>query len=285
MRDAATEVHTDVASWQQAMDAWKPWFTHQHQGLTKIDARSKSVATKPFEADMKQIFSLALAGTLCASAVQAFEVTGGSISLGYSSFVGGDGASEVNKVSLGSSLELGFSQHFSMQGDFALSKLGATELDFANFGLHGIGHLNENTSLGAFIGQDRLEGESLNYFGFEVGHQAGAFGTEAYVTFAEESGVSGTVVGIKGEYSVSDTAMIGARFDNLNVEGFDASRFALTGEVVAMPGLSLTSEVGQARIRSLGSESYFGVGVNVNFGAKRGATFDQRSIVDLLPGG
>lgn len=235
---------------------------------------------------MKHILSLALAGLFCASAVQAQEVTGGTIQLGYSSFIGGGGNTDVNKLTLGSSLEYGFSQQFSVQGDFALMKYGLSNVDTANFGLHGIFHINDTTSVGGFIGQDRIEGDGLDYFGFEIGHQVGAIGTEAYISRADSGvGVKGTVLGIKGEYAVNEVTSVGARFDNINVQGIDASRFALTGEVAATPGLALTGELGQARIETLGSEAYIGVGVKVNFGAKRGATFDRRSIVDLLPGG
>lgn len=233
---------------------------------------------------MKHTLSLALAGLFCASTAQAFEVTGGSLSLGYSSFVGGDDATEVNKLSLGSSIEMGLAQQFSVQGDFSLSKFGFTNLDASNVALHTIFHISDDTSAGAYIGQDRLEGEKLTYFGVEVGHQIGAFGTEAYLTRAKQGGGDGTVFGIKGEYALTEAALVGAKFDNLNVDGLDVSRFALTGEMDALPGLMLTGEVGQARVESFGSEAYVGVGVKVNFGAKRGATFDRRSIIDLVPG-
>lgn len=233
---------------------------------------------------MKHSLTLALAGLFCATTAQAFEVTGGSLSLGYSSFVGSSDATDFNKLSLGSSMEFGLTHQFSIQGDFALSQFGASNIDNLNFGLHAIVHANESTSVGAYIGRDRVEGENLNYFGFEVGHQVGQIGAEGYVTFAKDGGSDGTVIGIKGDYSLTETALIGARFDNINVDGADASRVAITGEVGALPGVTLTGELGRARIDTLGSETYVGVGVKVNFGDKRGATFDRRSILDLLPG-
>lgn len=234
---------------------------------------------------MKHSLILALAGLSCATAAQAFEVTGGSLSLGYSSFVGGSDATDVNKLSLGSSMELGLSHQFALQGDFSLTQFDATNTDNLNFGLHAIVHANESTSVGAYVGRDRFEGQNLNYFGFEVGHQAGMIDTQGYVTFAKDGGSDGTVIGVKGDYAFTDTAMIGARFDNLNVDGADASRLSVTGEMEALPGVTLTGELGRARVESLGSETFVGVGVKVNFGEKRGTTFDRRSILDLLPGG
>lgn len=234
---------------------------------------------------MKQTLSLALAGLLCASAAQAFEVTGGSLSLGYSSFVGSSNATDVNKLSFGSAMEFAITPEIAVQGEFSHSKFDASGLDTSNVGLHGIYHLNHTTSLGAFIGRDRIDRRNLNYYGVEVAHQLGAFDTEAFVTIAKDGGRDGTVFGIKGDYALTDTATIGARFDHLNVKGADASKFALTGEVAALPGLNLTGEVGRGKIKGFGSDPYVGLGVKVNFGDKQGTTFGSRSVLNLLPGG
>ncbi|WP_103333726.1 hypothetical protein [Pseudotabrizicola formosa] len=234
---------------------------------------------------MKHSLSLALAGLFCATGAQAFEVTGGSLSLGYSSFVGSSEATDVSKLSLGSSMEFALSHQFALQGDFALTQLDASNTDNLNFGLHAIVHANESTSVGAYVGRDRFEGQNLNYFGFEVGHQAGLIDAEGYVTFAKDGGTDGTVIGIKGDYALTGTAMVGARLDNLNIEGADTTRFGLTGAVDALPGVTVTGELGRARIEGLGSEPYVSVGVKVTFGEKRGTSFERRSIIDLLPGG
>lgn len=233
---------------------------------------------------MKQSLSLALASFLCVTSAQAFEVNGGSVSLGYSSFVGKSNATDVNKLAFGASLEFGITQQFALQTDFSIANFGLTDLDNTNLAVHGIGHLNEQTSVGAYVGKDRLAGIDQSYFGFEVGHQMNAFGTEAYVTFAEDDGSHGTVLGFKGDYKLGETSSVGAKFDNLNVEGFDATRVALTGEMGVAKDVTLTGEVGSVRFEDVGSESYVGIGLKMNFGAKRGATFDRRSLIDLLPG-
>ncbi|NEX45376.1 hypothetical protein G3572_04115 [Rhodobacter sp. ETT8] len=217
--------------------------------------------------------------------MQAFEANGGSLSLGYSTFFGSSPATDVNKLSFGSALEFGLTPDIALQGDFAYSKFDATGLSNTGVGLHGIYHLNESTSLGAFIGRDNIDGRNLNYYGVEVAHQMGMFETEAFVTIAKDGGKDGTVFGLKGDYVISDAVTVGARFDQLKVEGADAAKFAVTGEVAALPGLNLTGELGRGRIKGYGADPYVGVGVKVNFGAKNGATFGNRSILDLLPGG
>ena len=234
---------------------------------------------------MKQTLSLALAGLMCASAAQAFEVTGGSLTLGYSSFFGSSDATDVSKLSFGNSMEFALTPEIAIQGDFSYTKLDATGIDSSNFGLHGIYHLTPDTALGAYVGRDRVEGRNLNYFGVEVAHQFGMIGTEAFVSIGKDGGAEGTVIGLKGDYALNDAASIGARFDHINVSGADANKFAVTGEVAALPGLNLTGEIGRAKLEGFGSEPYLGLGVKVNFGEKRGTTFDNRSIIDLLPGG
>ncbi|MBN2631350.1 MAG: hypothetical protein JXR75_12530 [Rhodobacteraceae bacterium] len=210
-------------------------------------------------------------------------MTGGSLSLGYSTLTDSD-LDALNKVTLGGSLEMGFSKQFSVQGDLGLSKFGYSDIDNLNFGLHAIFHVSDTTSLGAFAGRDDFDGGDLDYFGIELGHQSGPIGLETYISEADADGETGAVFGLAGNYAFSDTASLGLAYDKINVDGYGASTIALNGEFIATPGLGLTGEVGSADIEGLGSEVFMGIGVKVNFGAKRGATFTQRSVVDLLPG-
>ncbi len=232
---------------------------------------------------MKYPLLLALAGAIFAPAAQAFEVTGGSLSLGYSGLTDSD-LDALNKVTLGGSIEMGFTQQFSMQGDLRLTKFGFSNVDNLNFGLHAIFHVSDTTSLGAFAGRDDSDVGDLDYFGIELGHQSGPIGLETYISRADDAGETGTVFGLAGDYAFSDTTSLGLAYDKIDVDGYGASTIALNGEFIAAPGLGLTGEVGSADIDGLGAEVFMGIGVKVNFGAKRGATFDQRSVVDLLPG-
>ena len=232
---------------------------------------------------MKKSIALAFASLLCAPALHAFEVTGGSVSLGYSSLTDSD-LNDINKTSLGGSLEFGIAREFSVQADLSLAKFGLTDIDSRSLGLHAIYHASENTSLGGFLGRDRIEDVNLDFIGVEAGHQMGRFGVEGYLGHAEAEGIDGTVLGLQGDYTLGEYSSVGMRYDNINVEGYDASRVSLTGEFGASPGFAITGEIGNADIESVGSEMFAGVGVRINFGAKRGATFRDRSVANLLPG-
>jgi hypothetical protein len=51
-----------------------------------------------------------------------------------------------------------------------------------------------------------------------------------------------------------------------------------------MERLVLSAEVGQADANGVGSESYFGFGARMTFGADRGTTFARRGLVNFVPG-
>jgi hypothetical protein len=231
---------------------------------------------------MKRV-TLSLALLVAATPALALEVVGGSVSLGYSGFTD-DLLDDINKTTLSGSLEVGISRAFSVQGDLAIINYGLTDLDANNIGLHGIYHLSETTSIGGYIGQDSVESADLSILGIEAGHQAGPMMLEGYLSRAESSGEDGTIFGLRAAYGLSEDSEIGLRYDDINVDGIGASRISAVGEFGMANGFAITGELGSADIEGIGSETFFGIGVKVDFGAKRGATFSQRSVVDLFPG-
>lgn len=226
---------------------------------------------------------LPLALLVAASPAMALELVGGSVSLGYSGLAD-TMLDEINKTTLSGSVEIGFSQAVSVQGDLSTMNFGLSDMDATHIGLHGIYHLNEATSLGGFIGEDRLESADLSILGIEVGHQAGQMRMEGYLSRADSSAQDGMIFGLHAGYRLSDASEIGLRYDEINVDGFGASRVSAVGEFGLANGLAITGELGSADLDGLGSETFVGLGVKVDFGAERGATFSQRSVLDLLPG-
>lgn len=218
-----------------------------------------------------------------APAAQAFEITGGSVELGYSGFTG-NLLKKLDKTTLSGQMEIGFSQAFSVQADLGFMVFGFNDENARNFGLHSIYHVSDTTSLGMYFGQDRILGGSLSITGVEVGHQAGMVGLEGYLTYAKDSVEDGLVFGGSAGLDLSDSAGIGLRYDRADVDGTDFSRLALTGEYTLASGLALTGELGSADIADSGSEPFFGIGARMTFGANRGATFGNRSVLNLLPG-
>ena len=230
----------------------------------------------------KLSFIAALSAAVFAQSATAGEVTGGAIGLDYSAF-SEDGAGSVDKQTLWGSIEYGFSRAFSVQGDLALSKFGATDLDARNITLHGIYHIDDETSLGAFIGHDSVESEGLTFYGAEVGGEFGALDVESYVAYGEGDTDNSTLFGLSGMYNASETFGFGMNYDLVDSDEDDISTIALTSEY-RMERFVLSAEIGQADVDGSGSASYFGLGARMTFGAERGTTFSRRGVVDFVPG-
>lgn len=230
----------------------------------------------------KFLLTAALSAAVFGQSALAGNVTGGSVGFDYSAFTE-DSAGTLEKSTLSSSLEYGFDRTFAIQGDLSLTHFGLSEYDAGNLTLHGIYHFNESTSLGAFIGRDTIENEGLTFYGLEAGHEVGQISGETYIAYAEDSGVDGTLFGLAGMYDVNDAFGLGVSYDRLDVEDLDADRITLEAEY-RLQGFVISAEFGQAEIGGLGSENFFGIGARMTFGAKRGSTFGQRGLIDVLPG-
>lgn len=218
-----------------------------------------------------------------APAAQAFEFTGGQVELSYSGYTD-NLLKKLDKTAITGSVEVGFSQAFSMQADLGFMNFGFNDDDGTNFGLHSIYHLSDTTSAGFYFGQDRIGGGSLGITGVEIGHQAGMVGLESYLTYAKDSADDGLIFGASAGLDLSDMAEIGVSFDRVDVDNSKASRLALTGAYTMANGFAITGELGSMEVKGAGSQPFFGIGGKMTFGAKRGATFGERSLLNLLPG-
>lgn len=229
--------------------------------------------------------SFALGAALLFTApAAAFEVTGGEVQLAYSAFWENTDAS---KAVLEGAVEFGFNRNFGVQLDLGFHNLNLAEETGTNGVLHAIFHLSDRTSVGAFYGMDRLLGESIDFYGLELGQEGRNFDFEAYVGLGEEAGGSGTVVGLSGRYNVNEAFSFGLALHRVDIEDSDATRIGITSEYAMTPGFALAAEFGTVDATLFGtsdSEAYFEVGATWRFGAERGATFGKRGLLELLPG-
>ncbi len=232
-----------------------------------------------------------LAGAVCAycafvSHSQAAELTGGSIDLGYSAFTDD---SDFSRVALRGQAEIGFSRSIAMQVD-----LGAYDFDTFNdtgynFALHGIYHVNDAVSLGGFYSRDDIADGDGDIFGLEAGFDLSTnVAAEAYASTGDSEGVDLDLFGFDIAYGVTDAFEVNAGIDYAEVEGgADLTRYSLGVEFQTETAGNYYAELGSldASFGGLsGSEAYIGVGVRIDFGAERGATFGQRSFLDIIPG-
>ena len=222
------------------------------------------------------------------SAAQAVEISGGSLDLSYSAFTDD---TDVDKLNVAGSVELAFTHAASAQLDLGRDAFGTSAADIMSLGLHGVFHLDQATSLGAYYSRDTVDAggarDSANLYGVEAGHDTGPLQIEGYLGRAEASGADGTMLGVSARYAMPSTIGVTGSIDYLDIEGLEVRtlKARLDGDV--SENLNLYVEVGTGKVRAFGasaSEPCFGIGGRITFGAARGTTFERRSIGEMIPG-
>jgi hypothetical protein len=236
---------------------------------------------------MMKFLPLAVFGvtSLWVQAAQAVEVTGGSVGLSYSAFTEDI---SVSKIAIDGAVELGFNRNFSAQIDLAYNDFNLTGLNTTTLGVHGIYHLNDTTSFGAFYAnEDANGGGDLDIYGIEAGHDTGLFEVEGYLARINGGGVDGDMLGVSGRYEMVNALGVSGSFDRVSGNGADFSKLAVQLDRDFSPSVNLFAEVGTAKVNGgglTGNEPFVGLGGKFVFGAQRGATFEQRGFTRIFPG-
>lgn len=237
---------------------------------------------------MKSFLVTVVGVVATATAAQAVELTGGAIELSYSAFMD---ETDLDKVSISGSLEVAFNRNISAQLDLGNDSFGTTDLSIGSVGLHGIYHVSDVTSLGAYYTRDNFDiggaDNDVDLYGVEIGHEIGQNSLEAYLGRNDTNGSDGTMVGISGTYALANGFSLTGSLDYLDVEGADLENVAVRLDRDVAENINLFVEVGSSKASAFGvsdSEPFIGIGGRISFGADRGATFGRRSLGDLLPG-
>ncbi|MES2666625.1 MAG: hypothetical protein V4712_11025 [Pseudomonadota bacterium] len=234
---------------------------------------------------MNRLFTTAVCGMILAGLPAiAQEVTGGALAFSHSALLDD---SSLSKTGIDGQIVVGFGPSIAFQVDLGFNRLNFIDETTSNLTLHSIYNVTDQTSLGLFVGADRVAGESLDFVGFEVGQQAASFDIEAYVGYGEDAGISGTIGGVSGRYAVSDSFGVGGGLEHGDIGGLNVTRLSLKGDYAVAPKLALTAEIGTldgSGFGASGSEAFVGLGGKFTFGDGRGATFGKRGLINLLPG-
>lgn len=232
-----------------------------------------------------------LTTTLATSAAQAVELTGGYLDLGYSTFTD---SNLGDKLNFNGSGELAFSKAFSTQLDLGAYRFPNQSENGTSWTLHANLHTNSNASFGAFYGRDYVNGPDLAFYGIEAGFDAGPAEVEGYLGRQEvvgSSGFDGALFGISVVTDINDQWQFNASYDLLdNVYGvLDYNLFSIGANYAVSGNAEIYGTLGTAHVTSpivSGStnEAYVGIGVRVNLGNERGATFGRRGVLTKLPG-
>lgn len=218
------------------------------------------------------------------SGVMAQGITGGTIGVevtqptDFDEFVG---------TNYFGAIEYGINRQFAVSADLSSYRFDSIDEDATSATLHGIYHLSDTASVGAFYGLDRPEDASdVNIFGVEGGTEFMGGQVEGYLGLADNDAET-VIYGVDGNYAFTESISFkgGAAFADSGDDG-SASTFSLGAEYTITGGPSLYAELGNVNLDdgvSDESETFVGIGARINFGAARGTTFGQRSIFEALP--
>lgn len=228
----------------------------------------------------------AVAAALCVlSAPVAAQVTGGSLDIEYDFPTDGG---DLGGTTYSGAIEYGFTRDFSVSLDIAGYRLDNINTDATNVTVHGIYHLDDLTSFGAFIGSDATEdSDRQSLYGIEAGTEFGTAEVEAYVAAFDGENEDATLFGADGKYDFGNGFSAIASYGLATSDDIDLSRLALGAEYEIAGGPQFYAEIGTVDADGFGvtaEETFIGLGARVAFGAERGTTFGQRSLFEILPG-
>ena len=225
-----------------------------------------------------------LAAAVGSAQAQGFGFSGGEISaeaLAYSD------SGDIGKTAYSGALEFGITQHISVAVDLGFYGLQTLDLQADTATIHGIYQLNETVSLGAFYGQDTLEGDDARLFGIEGGTEFGAAAVEGYFAKLDGAGDNATLLGVSGTYGFSQSISALGSFNIADLGDASSNRLALGGQYTIANGPDLWAEIGTLKIDdgvSASDDTFISIGARIEFGAARGTTFGRRSLFETASG-
>ena len=230
--------------------------------------------------------------TVAAAWPAGAEITGGDLTLSHSQFLSDvetvDGGDTASKLSLAGSAEFALQRNFSVQADLMQAQVALIDDTSTMLGLHGIYRFGEVTSLGAFAARDSVSGADFTYAGLEARRIFPTFDAEGYVARVGGGADDATLFGVSGQYRMLPNLDLGVSFDRLEGdEDTELTRIAAEAGYHLISGARIGAEIGAAEVGVADisdTGGFVGLSFSYAFGAERGATFERRGLLDLLPG-
>lgn len=222
----------------------------------------------------------------------AAEIVGGDLTLSYSQFLSDleteDGGDTASKLTLGGSAEFALQNNLSVQADLAQAQVALIDDTATMVGLHGIYRFGEITSVGAFAARDSVSGADFTYAGLEAKRIFPTFDAEVYLARVGGDADDATLLGVSGQYRMLPNLDLGVSLDRLDGDDdTELTRLSAEAGYHLISGARIGAEIGAAEVGVADisdTEGFVGLSFSYAFGAERGATFDRRGLLDLLPG-
>ena len=234
-----------------------------------------------------KIFTAAAVAAAISSPVVAQELQGASVS---GIIVSLDGETTTS-VDAGADVALG--RGFAVGANLGFYNDSTSDDTFINGTLHGMYMLSSTSALGLFVARDSVDGADADNFGIEYGFGSDRGRFEAYYGgIDDDSGIDQAIVGLSFEAAVSPSFFLTFDYDALVLADGEVGAGIGTGAFGARyqfeGGASIYAEVGSIAVsvtdgettESASSDTFIGIGAEMNFGRKSGALFSNRTIIE-----
>ncbi len=222
-------------------------------------------------AGLAVIFATPLAAQGFVGAELGIEVFGFSedTNLGYTSYSG--------------AIEYGITRNIDVALDLGYFGLNSSDDNVSNATLHGIYHMSDTASLGAFIGRDNFDGGDVDHIGIEGGVEFMGAELEGFIGRIDDGSESGTAYGISGEYGFTDSFAAIGELKGADLGGDTLTRAAIGAQYQFNGGPAIYAQVGTIDVGTA-NETFVTLGATIALGSQRGTTFESRSLLDIAPG-
>ena len=158
--------------------------------------------------------------------------------------------------------------------------------DASNATVHGIYKLDDETSVGLFFGQDFSETSDSDLYGIQGTTWLGGSQVEGYLGRVDGQTDEITILGFDGQYDIrSDFSVTGSAALGDYAAG-SARTISIGASYTIADGPDLYAEIGNVSVAENGlstSDTFIGVGAQINFGGQKDTTFGRRSFFEILP--
>ncbi len=224
----------------------------------------------------------AVAMTALSTSAMAQGFSGGELTIDVQSFGEGDSPISVN---YSGALEYAVTHSISVAGAIGSYDYSLASGNVTNYSLHGILHINNQASVGAFLGSTSYEDESESFVGIEGGYEMNGFDLEGYTAFYDDDDKT-SVLGVSGAYRFTDQIAAIGEIGYASIDGDNHNRISAGAEYTFAQGPSLYAELGRVGdVEASTDNTFIGLGASIEFGASRGTTFNRRGVFEALTTG
>lgn len=216
-----------------------------------------------------------------ATSAAAFEFTGGTFGVEYTSFPDFDDLSATTystdvEFSINPSVSFALSMSstsFDMDGPYDVTSSGTL--------LHAIYNVNDAVKLGAFVGNASVFYYSTDTYGIEAAYDLAGFELAGYAGAGEYVDIDTTLAGLSAGYAFSNGFGINAAVDRVvfddSFDDYTMTTSQIGVEYGFANGVTFYAEAGQYNSetdRYSNEESFVNVGATFGFGPEGDTSFD-----------